>query len=99
MQTNANPSFRILALAWLGLVLLTLVSLGLGQWFRGIASLPWWIAGLIWAKGAVVGMAFIGTRGCHPFIRRLIHGFILLPPAGLLLTAYFGPTLARWASL
>ena len=72
MKTRDN--FPALTLTWLALVALTLISLGLGEWF-------------------------LESRNTHPFIARLLKGFIIIAPVALILTAFFGATFARWATL
>ena len=91
--------FRVLTAAWLGLVALTLVGLGLGEWFREARWLPLLVAAIIWLKGALVARQFIESHIAHPFIARLLQGFIAIAPTALVLTAFFGDTLARWATL
>ena len=96
---NRRDNFPTLTLAWLALVALTLVSLGLGEWFRAAAWLPLLVAGMIWLKGALVARYFIEAPVAHHFIRRLLQAFIAIAPLALILTAFFGDTLARWATL
>ena len=91
--------FRLLTAAWLALVALTLVGLGLGEWFRDARWLPLLVAAIIWLKGALVARCFIESHVAHPFIPRLLRGFIAIAPVALILTAFFGDTLARWATL
>ena len=91
--------FRLLTLAWLALVALTLVGLALGEWFRDARWLPLLVAAIIWTKGALVAGAFIESHIAHPFIARLLQAFIAIAPIALVLTAFFGDTLARWATL
>ncbi|QKV58658.1 MAG: hypothetical protein HT580_16930 [Dechloromonas sp.] len=91
--------FRQLTATWLALVALTLVGLGLGEWFRDGRWLPLLVAAIIWLKGALVARHFIESHIAHPFIARLLQGFIAIAPAALILTAFFGDTLARWATL
>ena len=91
--------FRVLTAAWLGLVALTLVGLSLGEWFREARWLPLLVAAIIWLKGALVARHFIESHLAHPFIARLLQGFIAIAPTALVLTAFFGDTLARWATL
>ena len=88
-----------LAYAWLGLVALTLLSLGLGQWFQGGAGLQLLVAAIVWMKGVLVARRFIEVQQAHPFIRRVVSAFIAFTPLALVLVAYFGPQVARWASL
>ncbi len=96
---SRHENFLTLTLAWLALVVLTLVSLGLGEWFRAAAWLPLLVAAMIWLKGALVARYFIEVQVAHPFIRRLLQIFIAIAPLALILTTFFGDTLARWATL
>ncbi len=97
---NGKPDhFSALTLTWLALVALTLVSLGLSEWFRSVRWLPLLVAAIIWLKGAMVARWFIESHVAHPFIARIIQAFIALSPTALVLTAFFGDTLARWATL
>lgn len=95
------PSTRLLPLAgvWLMLVMLTLLSPGLGDWLHGSAALPWLVAAIIWLKGWLICRHFIESGLTHPFIRRVLDGFILVTPVALVLIALFGPQFARWATL
>lgn len=88
-----------LGLCWLGLSALTLISLGLGQWFHGAAWLPFLVAGIVWVKGSMVARYFIESHLAHPFIAWVLRVFIILAPAALVLTAFFGDQFARWATL
>ena len=47
----------------------------------------------------MVARYFIEVQVAHPFIRRLLQIFIAIAPLALILTAFFGDTLARWATL
>ncbi|MBK6356292.1 MAG: hypothetical protein IPF44_06015 [Betaproteobacteria bacterium] len=93
-----RPFFRLTA-AWLILVALTLVSLGLSEWFREVRWLPLLVAAIIWLKGALVARCFIESHVVHPFIARVLSVFIAISPLALIATAFFGGTLARWATL
>lgn len=86
-------------LAWLGLVLLTFLSLFLGEWFHGAAWLPLLVAAILWSKGTLVARHFIEAPRAHPFIAWLLRIFVALTPFLLLLTAFFGRPLARWFTL
>lgn len=94
----AHP-LRSLTLAWLGLVTLTVISLGLGKGFHGVAWLQIVVAAIIWIKGMLVARHFIEAHQAHPFIRRVVYGFVAFTPVALLLTAFYGQQIARWASL
>lgn len=91
--------FRLLTLAWLALVALTLVGLALGEWFRDARWLPLLVAAIVWSKGALVAVVFIESHVAHPFIARLLQVFVAIAPVALVATAFFGDTLARWATL
>jgi hypothetical protein len=94
-----NDHFFQLTAAWLALLALTLVSLGLSEWFRAADWLPLLVAAIIWFKGAVVARCFIESHVAHPFIARVLRTFIALAPLALIATAFYGTTLARWATL
>lgn len=91
--------FRLLTAAWLTLVALTLFSLGLSEWFRDARWLPLLVAAIIWLKGALVARCFIESQVAHPFIARVLKVFIAVSPLALIATAFFGDTLAGWASV
>jgi hypothetical protein len=94
-----NDHFFRLTVAWLALVVLTLASLGLSEWFRAAQWLPLLVAAIIWIKGALVARCFIESHVAHPFIARVLTVFIAVSPLALIATAFFGGTLARWATL
>ena len=100
-STHNMPSSALapLTYAWLGLVVLTLLGLGLGQWFRGAAWQPLLVAAIVWIKGWLICRYFIESHLAHPFITRVLRGFILFAPIALVLTAFFGRQFARWATL
>ena len=98
-MVSKNDHFSRLTAAWLILVALTLVSLGLSEWFRDVRWLPLLVAAIIWLKGALVARCFIESHVAHPFIARVLSVFIAISPLALIATAFFGGTLARWASL
>jgi hypothetical protein len=99
--TAARPNTALapLATAWLALVALTLLSLGLGHWFHGAAWLQVLVAAIVWIKGSLVARRFIEAELAPPFIRNVLRGFIAFTPIALLLTAFYGQQLARWATL
>ncbi len=92
-------SFPALSRTWLLLVILTLISLGLGEWFHSAGWLPLLVAAIVWIKGFAVARHFIESQLAHPFIRRVLQSFIAFAPVALVLTSYFGGTFARWATL
>jgi len=102
MNATANkPSTALAPLtrAWLALVVLTLLSLVLGQWFHGADWLPLAVAAIVWLKGTLVARQFIEARQAHPFIRRVLLAFVAFAPLALVLVAFFGNHIARWATL
>jgi len=101
MEPTPRPSTAIapLATAWLALVALTLLSLGLGQWFHGAAWLQLLVAAIVWLKGTLVARRFIESGQATPFIRNVLRGFIAFTPVALVLTAFWGTQFARWATL
>ncbi len=42
---------------------------------------------------------FIEIGEAHPFIRRVVLGFVAVTPLALVAIAYFGTQVARWATL
>lgn len=94
-----GTSLAPLSIAWLALIVLTLVSLGLGQWFHGASWLPILVAAIVWLKGTLVARHFIEADLAHPFIRNVLRVFIAFTPLALLATAFYGEQLARWATL
>ncbi len=92
-------TFPALAATWLLLVMLTLASLALGEWFPAAAWLPLLVAAIVWIKGAVVARHFIEANVAHPFIRRILQAFVAFAPAALVLTSFFAAPLARWTTL
>ena len=98
-MATKNDHFFALTVAWLALVALTLVSLGLSEWFRDARWLPLLVAAIIWLKGALVARCFIESHIAHPFVARVLLSFIAIAPIALIATAFYGNTLARWASL
>ncbi len=99
MNPPKKDQFRQLTASWLLLITLTLLGLALSEWFRSATWLPALVAAIIWLKGTLVARNFIGTHLAHPFIKRVVSTFVLIPPLALIATAFFGETLARWASL
>ena len=98
---DKTPSTSLvpLTLTWLVLCVLTVLSLGLGQWFHAAAWLPLLVAVIVWVKGTLVARYFIESELAHPFIRRLLMGFIAFAPLWLILTGFYGGQFAQWGSL
>jgi hypothetical protein len=98
MDAKADHFSRLTA-AWLALVGLTLASLGLSEWFRAMPGLPLLVAAIIWIKGALVARCFLESAVAPRFIAGTLRVFIAIAPLALIATAFFGNTLARWATL
>lgn len=98
-ENNLPTDLTALTYAWLMLVLLTLASLYLGQWFHETSWLQPLVAAIIGFKGVLVARRFIEIDATHPFIRRVVYGFIAFTPVALVAISYFGASLARWATL
>lgn len=98
-ETNNPASLAPFTHAWLGLVALTFASVYLGHWFHGTAWLQILVAAIIWLKGILVAKHFLEIKETHAFIRRVVLGFIAVTPLALLIIAYFGNQVARWATL
>ena len=92
-------SLRPLVIGWLALVLLTLLSLGLGRWLHGTAALPVIVAAIVWIKGSLVASRFIEAGSARPFIRRVVRVFVACSPLALIFIAFFGSHIARWTVL
>jgi hypothetical protein len=100
MRAQASRTSGLtLAGAWLLLVMLTLGSLGAGQWYHGASWLPLAIAALVWVKGTLIARYFIEANHAHPFIQWVLRAFIAFVPIWLLLSAWLGERLARWTTL
>ncbi|MEW9897596.1 hypothetical protein ABWL39_03005 [Chitinivorax sp. PXF-14] len=97
-EKTLSTSLAPLTYAWLGLLVLTITSLYLGQWFHGTPWLQLLVAAIIWVKGMLVARRFIEVEVTHPFIRRVVYVFVSVTPLALAMTAYFGTQLAHWAS-
>ena len=95
MQPPADTRALIpLALAWLALVALTLLSLGLGEWLSGADWLPALVSAVIWLKAWLVARYFLEAPLSRTFIRRVIWVFIAFSPIALVLTDTFGREIA-----
>jgi len=98
-MSATKDHFPLITAAWLTLVALTLLSLGLSEWARDLAWLPLVVAAIMWLKGALIARCFIETHIAHPFIARVVQAFIAIAPIALIITAFFGATVARWATI
>lgn len=98
---HPQPSQRMtpLVVAWAGLVILTLVSIALGEWLRGVPGLLLPVASIIWLKAWLVARYFLETRLTTTFIRRLVWTFIAFAPIALVITDLFGSQLAKWSQV
>jgi hypothetical protein len=73
---TAKDHFPLLTAAWLALVALTLLSLGLSEWARDWSWLPLIVSAIMWTKGVLVARCFIESHLAHPFIARVVNVFI-----------------------
>ena len=96
---TGTASLTPLALVWLALVLLSLLSLVLGEWIGQANWLPAAVATVIWLKAWLVARYFLEANRCVAFIRRLVLGFIAFAPIALVLTDTFGTQLAALLQL
>lgn len=98
---HTRPPLNILPLlaAWLALVVLTLLSLGLGEWLCEVRGLAVPVAAIIWLKAWLVAHYFLEAHLSHTFIRRLVWIFIGFAPIALALTDLFGRQFAALARL
>jgi len=85
MKTT-NSMLSLSVLAWLGLLVLTGISLLLGAQFGAASWMPFLVAGIIWIKGSMVARYFIESHQVHPFIAWVLRAFIAFTPLGLILT-------------
>ena len=96
---TSTATLARLTLCWLGLSVLTVLSVELGRWFHGAAWLPLPVAAIVWIKSSLVARHFIESRLAHPFIAWVLGAFVAFAPAALVLTAFYGAQIARWATL
>lgn len=97
--SSHHAALRPLGGAWLVLLGLTALSLGLGVYWHGKGGLPLIVAGVLWLKGWLVVRYFLEVDSVHPFIRRVLLAFIAITPLCLAFTTLFAAQFARWASL
>ncbi|MCB1886161.1 MAG: hypothetical protein KDH20_01025 [Rhodocyclaceae bacterium] len=57
------------------------------------------VAAILWAKGSLVARRFLESAAMHPFLRRVLAGFIAFSPAVIVLGALFPDALLRLATL
>ena len=95
-QTQPSTRMTPLIVAWTGLVILTLTSIGLGEWFSDLPGLLFPVAAIIWLKAWLVARYFLEIPLTRPFIRRLVWIFIAFSPIALVITDLFAHQLAKW---
>lgn len=93
-EKTPSTSLRPLVLAWLGLVALTLTSLFIAEWLPHMSGLALLIACIIWLKGWLLARFYLETELSRRIIRRATWAFVGFVPLGLLLTSYFGASVA-----
>lgn len=74
-------------LGWLGLLLLTVISLVLGARFGAASWMPLIVAAIIWIKANIVARYFIESHLAHPFITWVLRAFIAFTSIGLVATS------------
>lgn len=88
-----------LALTWLVLTGLTVVSPHIGDSLGAQPLAQLIVAAIIWVKSALVARHFIEAERVHPFIRNVLRLFISFAPVAIALMAFFSTELARWTTL
>lgn len=101
---NTSPtkplySLKPLFIAWAALIILTMISVLLGQILKNTEGLTEMVAGIIWLKAWLVAYFFLEASHCHTFIRRLVFIFIAYAPILLVLTDLYGERFAAWVTL
>ena len=94
-EDKLNTALAPLVMTWGGLVLLSLLSVGLGEWVGNAPWLPAMVGAIIWLKGWLVARHFLEARLCRTLIRRMIWTFVAFAPIALVITDIFGARLAR----
>ena len=94
---NQQPSTALapLVMTWLALVVLTFLSLMLGQWFHDPVWLQLLVAAIVWVKGSLVAWKFIESELAYPFIRNVVRSFLFITTMALVLTAFYGSQFVR----
>ncbi|MCB1939092.1 MAG: cytochrome C oxidase subunit IV family protein [Rhodocyclaceae bacterium] len=90
---------RTLTLAWLGLVVLTLAGALLGERSTPGIWTTLVIAAVMAIKGRLVIDHFLELGNAHIRIRRLVRLYACVLPALAVITALFGPHIARLTTL
>ena len=98
-RKTATATLTRMTLCVLGLSALTVLSVELGRWFHRAAWLPLPVAAIVCIKSSLVARHFIESRLAHPFIAWVLGAFVAFAPAALVLTAFHGAQIARWATL
>ena len=95
-QTSPSLCMAPLVGAWVGLVALTLLSIALGEWLRGVPGLLLPVAAIIWLKAWLIARYFLEISLTRTLIRRIVWVFIAFAPIALVITDLFGRQLAKW---
>lgn len=82
--TAPKSTLRLLLLAWLGLLLLTGLSILIGNRLHGQVGLQPLVAGVLWLKSWLVVRYFLEGRRIHFLFRRVLYGFIAITPLCLI---------------
>ena len=89
-MNRTNSKFPLPVFAWLALLALSFIGLGLGEWFGHARWMPLLVAAIIWAKGSMVARYFIESDKAHSFIAWVIRIFIAFVPVALVISAFLG---------
>lgn len=89
-MNRTNSKIAPIAMAWLGLLMLTVVSLVLGNRFGHASWMPLLVAAIIWIKATMVAHYFIESDVAHPLIAWIVRAFIAFVPTALVLSAFLG---------
>ena len=82
-HASHQSSLRQLFFAWIGLLLLTALSVWIGREFHAQDGLQPLVAAVLWLKSWLVLRFFLEGRSIHIFFRRVLHVFIAITPVCL----------------
>ena len=89
-MNRTNSKFPPPVFAWLALLALSFIGLGLGELVGHARWMPLLVAAIIWTKGSMVARHFVESHKAHPFIAWIMRIFIAFVPVALVLTAFLG---------
>ena len=85
-MTTKTANRNSLVPVWAGLMVLTALSILLGEHHGHASWMPLLVAVIIWIKGTMVARYFLESDRSHPFITWLLRAFIAFVPIALLFT-------------